>query len=301
MPAPRDHADHDRELVAAYAAGDAEGAGLAAAEALVAGCAECALLHRDLRALAAALAAAPAPARPRDFRLGAAQAAAARRPSGLRGLLAPLASGRLSLAGPAAASLAALGVAGVLLSGGVRLGAGSAATSALATAAPAGAVSGAAGAGGGPGDLGAVASGAAVTSDQQSASASAGPRPSVPTTAPGPVASRAPLPAATMGQAIGRSDAVPSGAPVITQIRAIEIAIAARPLDGGDQVLGARLETFGKAQDPSSPINGARPADRASVWTVTLGWRLGPLDGQGAIVIIDATDGHIIQAYDWIS
>ena len=194
MPDPRAHADHDPELVAAYAAGDAAGEGLAAAAALVARCAECAQLHRDLRALAAALGSAPAPARPRDFRLTAAQAAAARRPSGLRRLLAPLA-GRGSLAGPAAASLAALGVAGILLAGGLRLGAG-AASLALATAAPAEAATGDA-AGGGARSLSAVASGAPATSDNGGADASSslGPKLAVPTTVPGGVVTGLPHPA----------------------------------------------------------------------------------------------------------
>jgi len=121
---PAAHAGHDPSLVAAYAAGDAAGRELAEARALVSGCAGCAELHRDLRAIAAALPAVPAPARPasRDFRITPEQAAALR-PSRARGalarLLAPLASARFAFAGPAGAGLAALGLAGVLLSGGL--------------------------------------------------------------------------------------------------------------------------------------------------------------------------------------
>ena len=122
--APAAHAGHDPSLVAAYAAGDAAGRELAEARALVSGCAGCAELHRDLRAIAAALPAVPAPARPasRDFRITPEQAAALR-PSRARGalarLLAPLASARFAFAGPAGAGVAALGLAGVLLSGGL--------------------------------------------------------------------------------------------------------------------------------------------------------------------------------------
>ena len=141
MPAPDGHAGHDPLLVAAYAAGDASGADLEQATALVSSCPECARLHRDLRALSAALASAPAPTRSRDFRLTAEQAADLSRPAGWRRLLAPLAGAR-SAAGPVAASLAALGLAGLLLGGGIGPWAGGAATSALApavaaTAAPA--------------------------------------------------------------------------------------------------------------------------------------------------------------------
>ncbi|MFN8630313.1 MAG: hypothetical protein U0838_08320 [Chloroflexota bacterium] len=144
MPVPSDHAAHDPLLVAAHAAGDASGADLARAAALVASCAECAALHRDLRALPRALASAPAPARPRDFRLTGADAAALARPSGWRRLLAPL-SGARSASGPLAASLAALGVAGLLLGGGVNLNlAGSGATSTSGLAPQAAATAGAA-------------------------------------------------------------------------------------------------------------------------------------------------------------
>ena len=79
MPPPADlaidpaahaaHAAHDADLVAAYAAGDATGAELEAATTLVAACAGCAALHRDLRTIAAALPAMPSPRRTRDFRL----------------------------------------------------------------------------------------------------------------------------------------------------------------------------------------------------------------------------------------
>ena len=60
MPHIPDHATHDPELVAAYAAGDATGPDLAAATELVAACTECADLHRDLRAIATALPELPA-------------------------------------------------------------------------------------------------------------------------------------------------------------------------------------------------------------------------------------------------
>ena len=131
MPAPSDHAAHDPLLVAAHAAGDASGDELGRAAALVATCPDCARLHRDLRALPLALASAPAPSRPRDYRLTAEQAASLRRPSGWRRLLAPL-SGARSAAGPVAASLAALGLAGLLLGGGLNVGAGGSVFTALA-------------------------------------------------------------------------------------------------------------------------------------------------------------------------
>jgi hypothetical protein len=75
--APRDpHDDHDREAIAALAAGDATGQARELAEQLVVDCAACAVLVEDLRAIAAATRALPSIATaPRDFRLTASDAA----------------------------------------------------------------------------------------------------------------------------------------------------------------------------------------------------------------------------------
>ncbi len=141
---PTAHATHDPLLVAALAAGDAAGAELEAASALVAGCDACAALHGDLRLIAAALPAMPAPHRSRDFRLTAGQAASLR-PTGWRRLLAPFAGPRFAFAAPLGSGLAALGLAGLLLAGnglppgGATAGAGSESgpvTASAAAAAP---------------------------------------------------------------------------------------------------------------------------------------------------------------------
>jgi hypothetical protein len=113
---PTSHADHDPLAIAAYAAGDATGPELDDALALVAACADCSALHHDLRAIAAALPALPAPVRTRDFRLTSEQAAALR-PAGWRRLLAPFAGPRFAFAGPLGAGLATLGLAGFLVAG----------------------------------------------------------------------------------------------------------------------------------------------------------------------------------------
>jgi hypothetical protein len=116
------HETHDLELVAAFAAGDATGPALDAATTLVASCATCAQLHQDLRSIAAAMPAVPAPARTRDFRISHEQAARLR-PTGIRGILAAFGSPRLSFAAPLGTGMAALGIIGVLVaSGGAPLG-----------------------------------------------------------------------------------------------------------------------------------------------------------------------------------
>jgi len=135
QPAPTaaDHAAHDRMAVAAYAAGDATGPGLTAATALVVTCPECASLHRDLRAIAAALPATAAPLRPRDFRITPGQAATLR-PAGWRRILAPFAGPGFAFAGPLGSGLATLGLAGILVAGaaGLPLGGASSASAPVA-------------------------------------------------------------------------------------------------------------------------------------------------------------------------
>ena len=71
------HATHDPILVAALTDRSPTATERAAAEALVAGCSLCAQLHADLVALGAAARAMPTPARPRDYVLTPADAAAA--------------------------------------------------------------------------------------------------------------------------------------------------------------------------------------------------------------------------------
>ena len=119
-PIPASHADHDPLAIAAHAAGDATGSELDDALALVAACPDCASLHHDLRAIAAALPALPVPVRTRDFRLTPEQAASLR-PAGWRRLLAPLAGPRFAFAGPLGTGLATLGIAGFLVAGAVGM------------------------------------------------------------------------------------------------------------------------------------------------------------------------------------
>ncbi len=69
------HGGHDPNLIASLLDGDLAEPERAAAQARIDGCTECATLSADLIALSLATRAQPAPARPRDFRLTAADAA----------------------------------------------------------------------------------------------------------------------------------------------------------------------------------------------------------------------------------
>ena len=74
ISAPAAHAHHDRVLVARFAADDAYPAELDQARALVASCATCAEIARDIQLLSAAAADVGAPARPREFTISPEQA-----------------------------------------------------------------------------------------------------------------------------------------------------------------------------------------------------------------------------------
>jgi hypothetical protein len=86
----------------------------ALAAALVAACTECARLHADLVALAAALPVAATPRRPRDFTLTAADAERLRR-RGPRAWLRRIGSSRDTITRPLALGLTTLGLAGLLV------------------------------------------------------------------------------------------------------------------------------------------------------------------------------------------
>jgi hypothetical protein len=109
---PADHLAHDESLIAALVSGDLDGDDADRAADLVRGCAACALLASDLSAITIAIRAMPDPARSRDFRLSAEQAAAVRR-TGLRRFLPS--SGSLGFARPLGTALATLGLAGLLV------------------------------------------------------------------------------------------------------------------------------------------------------------------------------------------
>jgi anti-sigma factor RsiW len=110
------HHDHDPLLIAALVDGDSDAPVTdERARRLIAECADCATLHADLIALAAASRALPAPAiRTRDFRLSAADAARLR-PSGWRRVIVAFGSPRDGLTRPLAAGLTTLGLAGLLI------------------------------------------------------------------------------------------------------------------------------------------------------------------------------------------
>jgi hypothetical protein len=113
----RDHASHDRLLVAALADRGADALtprDRASAEAQVAACRDCAALHADLAVLTAAIPTAAIPARPRDFTLSPADVERLR-PRGLRRLIGLIGSSSDAFTRPLALGLTTLGIVGLLV------------------------------------------------------------------------------------------------------------------------------------------------------------------------------------------
>lgn len=109
------HPDHDLTLIAGHAAGDLVDTERNRAQALLDTCTDCATLHRDLIAIAAATRSLPNLATaPRDYRLSPEQAAQLHRGSWLRRALAPFGATR-SATRPMAAAFTSLGIAGLLV------------------------------------------------------------------------------------------------------------------------------------------------------------------------------------------
>jgi hypothetical protein len=205
---PNAHANHDESLVVRLYGDDLGATERSRALELVAGCEECAALFADMGQIAAATAALPTPARPRDFSLTPEDAARLRpqrqRRFQWRGL-------SRSLGG----AFAALGLAGIVLAGASTLLAPAASLNSLSlSAAPqdqAAFQSGAVAAGGEaqsdqPNAAAASAEAGSITSNPGGAKAVAG------TSGPSAAPSLAPLPADSASLAMRVPSSTPSAA-----------------------------------------------------------------------------------------
>jgi hypothetical protein len=129
------HELHEPELIAALAARgpDLKDAELAAAQALVASCADCRGLLAELRAMQVAIAASTTPARHRDFTLSVADAQRLRG-SGWRRVVRFFGSSRDAFSRPLAIGFTTIGVVALLITAvpSIPLGAGGAAPTSTA-------------------------------------------------------------------------------------------------------------------------------------------------------------------------
>jgi hypothetical protein len=240
------HDRHDPMLVAALAADDLAGTDRDQAIALTRGCADCATLHEDLRALARATASAPPPiaTRPRDFRLTPADAAHLR-PSGWRRLVAAASSSRTIFSRPLGAGLATIGLVGLLI-GNVQLGGNSAGAAGAPSAAQS--VTSAAGPAAAASSSNRELSGLAVPSGS-SGDSSVG---LFPAAAPGPSMAAASAAPTRAGAAFG--SAASSGLP--DEIRANPLGVvpgkaaASQPATGDASALNESL-----GNEPLRPLN----------------------------------------------
>lgn len=129
------HDTHDRLLVAARAAGDIAGPELDRADALLAACEACRVLHAELLAIAAATHHLPAPVRPPaiDFRISPDRASDLARGGLWRQLLRPFGRSGSPAIRPLAAAFTTLGLAGLMLAALPNLQLGSAGSGDLTT------------------------------------------------------------------------------------------------------------------------------------------------------------------------
>jgi len=117
------------------------------------------------------------------------------------------------------------------------------------------------------------------------------PRPTTP-----PPASPSPVPT------IGPSPSPASSPVAITRDRAIAIARQAATRWATASVLQADKGPFGELGFSRAPVLvSPAPSPEHLVWLINLGVVRGPLDADGTDVIIDATDGGVLQLVDWIS
>lgn len=95
----------------------------------------------------------------------------------------------------------------------------------------------------------------------------------------------------------------PSPSPVaITKDRAIAIARQAATRWATARVLQADIGPFGELGFSRAPVLvSSAPSPEHLVWLINLGVVRGPLDADGTDVVIDATDGAVLQQVDWIS
>jgi hypothetical protein len=131
------HEQHDQILVVSFASGDLapDDRDLAIAKSLVESCPDCAALHDDIVAIAAATRALPPAVRNRDFRLTTEQAAKLR-PAGWRRFVAGLSAPGSLFTRQLGLGMATLGIAGLLLSAAPSIQLGGMGSAGAAPAAP---------------------------------------------------------------------------------------------------------------------------------------------------------------------
>ena len=95
----------------------------------------------------------------------------------------------------------------------------------------------------------------------------------------------------------------PSASPAVglTRDEAIALAREAAGRFANDDVLEARVGTWG-ALDPWTPRNAPpTPTPDTRIWIINIGYNPGPLMGQGIVVVLDYFDGRVLNATEWIS
>ena len=92
-----------------------------------------------------------------------------------------------------------------------------------------------------------------------------------------------------------------SAAVGLTRDEAVALARKAAGRFANDDVLEARVGTWGELDRWTPPSAPPTPAPDTRIWIVNIGYNPGPLMGQGTIVVLDYFDGHVLNATEWIS
>jgi hypothetical protein len=88
---------------------------------------------------------------------------------------------------------------------------------------------------------------------------------------------------------------------MISKAEAEAAARAASERWADGTLLDARFGGYAAFRNENAPTASPIPGPDGPVWWINLGVDPGPLMGQGESFVIDATDGHVMEHYDWIS
>ena len=88
---------------------------------------------------------------------------------------------------------------------------------------------------------------------------------------------------------------------LLTREQAVAAARLASDLYADGDVLQAEMGAYSKFTNAKTAKAPPIPRSDAMVWWISLGTNPGPLMGQGEFFVVDATDGHVVEHYSWIS
>jgi hypothetical protein len=114
-----------------------------------------------------------------------------------------------------------------------------------------------------------------------------------PTAAASPVVAPTPV--------VAPSPTMTASPALLTRDQAVAAARLASDMFADGDVLQAEIGPYSKFTSEYTVKSSPIPRSDAMVWWISLGTDPGPLMGQGEFFVVDATDGHVVEHYSWIS